>query len=140
MNWLQSLKLGWQNHIDADKTRKAFVNTVQDALWLIDGHWKTLDERGFGVPPALRERFPEGYNNPQNYKGWKREHGNLNISTFDKLLETLFDATCSSFMKKRSWKSVREIILKLANNLRKYVAYVRAHETESNAMPKKTLK
>ena len=42
VNWLQSLKLGWQNHIDADKTRKAFVTTVRDALWLIDGHWKTL--------------------------------------------------------------------------------------------------
>ena len=137
VNWLQSLKLGLQNHIDADKTGKAFVTTVRDDLWLIDGHWKTLDERGFGVP-QLYVRGSLRVTIILKIKGRKREHGNLNISTLDKIQETLFDATCSYFMKKRSWKSVREIILKLAKNLRKCVAYVRAHETESNAMTKKT--
>ena len=69
VSWLESLGVGWQNQRDADGTGKAFVSILRDALWEVDGHWKSLEARGCGVPSPLREKFPEGYHAPESYKG-----------------------------------------------------------------------
>ena len=39
----------------------------------------------------------------------------------------LFNLTASSYMKLNRWKSVREMLLRLADNLRKYSSYLNTH-------------
>ena len=50
---------------------------LRDAIWLIDGHWKTLMQRGCEVPDTLMRQFPDGYNRPEKWKGRKKAIANL---------------------------------------------------------------
>ena len=54
VDWLKGLGLGWQNQRDADDVGKKLITHLRDALWLVDGHWVTLDARGLGVPSPLQ--------------------------------------------------------------------------------------
>ena len=69
VNWFKTLKIGRSNDLDANTTGKAFVIELRDALWYIDGHWKTLSDHGCPVPDTLKKMFPEGYNVPEKWKG-----------------------------------------------------------------------
>ena len=94
VQWIQSLKLGWQSQMDADKTGKDFITVLRYTLWEVDGHWHTLDERSCGVPVTLQVKFLEGYNRPESWSGKKREHGNINLIKLNHLQEKLFEQTC----------------------------------------------
>ena len=126
VKWPKSLRLGWITQMDADSSGKSFVMALRDALWLIDGHWKTLMQRRCEVPDTLMRQFPESYNRPEKWKGRKKTIVSF-ICNSDKLRivqEGVFCQTTKAFMKKLSWKPVFELVLKLADALRKYLDYL----------------
>ena len=53
LGWLKSLEIGWSNDLDANSIGKSFVIALRDTLWYIDGHWKTLSDRGYHIPDTL---------------------------------------------------------------------------------------
>ena len=91
VEWIDSLKLGWQSLMDANKTGKDFSTVLRDTLWEVDGHWHTLDERSCGVTVTLRVKFLEGYNRPESWSGKKRQHGNIILKKINQLQEKLFE-------------------------------------------------
>ena len=74
LSWLGSNKLGWTAD-EADEQGHNFVNTLADVLWAIDGHEKTLQDRGCGVPDMMNHL--KGYNKLELTKHKKQGHNNL---------------------------------------------------------------
>ena len=98
------------------------MNTLANTLWIIDGNHQTLADRGCRVP-ALFEPF-QGYNRPELRKKRKIDHSKLYANEVEVHSVLLFDLASNSYMKRQQWLTVREAVLKLADNLRKYVSYL----------------
>ena len=64
------------------------------------------------------------YNRPEARKKRKRSHGNLKASELEVHFSALFSIAGSSYMKHQNWRSVREAVLRLAENLRRYSDYL----------------
>ena len=122
IDFLENNKLGWDpSH--AQQCGTAFVNTLVDSLWYIDGSHKTLSDRGYPIP-AMFDAF-EGYNKPEARKKRKRSHENLTASELEVHSSALFSVAGSSYMKHQNWRSVREAVLRLAENFRRYSDYLK---------------
>ena len=95
------------------------MNTLVESMWYIDGNHKTLSDRGNRIP-AMFEAL-EGYNKPESRKKRKRSHENMKASELEVHSSALFSIAGSCYMKHRNWRSVREAVLRLAENLRQYL-------------------
>ena len=115
--WLENNNVGWSVQ-NTKSLGLEFVNTLGDALWYVDGHHHTLHERGHGVPNLFKQF--QGYNCPEKAKHRKRSHSSLSIELLDSHSQMLFDLAGKCFMKRMAWTSIREAVLRLADNLRKY--------------------
>ena len=91
-------------------------------MWYIDGNKKTLSDCGYPIP-AMFETF-EGYNRPEARKKRKRSHENLKASELEVHFSALFSIAGSSYIKPQNWRSIREAVLRLAENLRRYSDYL----------------
>ena len=76
IDWLQKNKLGWEPAY-AKQLGVAFVSTLANTLWFIDGNHRTLADRGHGVSP-LFESF-QGNNKPELKKKRKLDHTKLHL-------------------------------------------------------------
>lgn len=121
IDWLQKNKLGWESSY-AKELGVAFVNTLANTLWFVDGNHRTLADRGHGVPP-LFESF-QGYNKPELNKKRKLDHTKLNAGDLHVYSGSLFTLAGNSYMKRQQWLGVREAVLRLADNLRKHASYL----------------
>ena len=127
--WLETNKVGWS----ADEKSflgKQFINTVCTVMWEIDGNHKTLSDRGCSVPQAL-SKFT-GYNLPELRKKRKATADSLNISTLSANASSLLHLTTQAYMKCAEWRGVRQCILTLATNIRKYCEYLKAQQESSS--------
>eukprot|EP00117_Sycon_ciliatum_P025894 scpid75942/ scgid21385/ len=130
IDFLSKNSLGW-DHAHAESSGINFVGTLADALWYVDGNHHTLASRGCAVP-AMFSHFT-GYNKPEDRKKRKRDHTNILRCDLESLSASLFFLAGCSYMKHQSWKSVREAVLKMADNFRKYSAYLNDHATAVTA-------
>ena len=122
IDFLENNKLGWDpSH--AQQCGTAFVNTLVDSLWYIDDSHKTHSNRGYPFP-AMFDAF-EGYNKPEARKKRKRSHENLTASELEVHSSALFSVAGSSYMKHQNWRSVREAVLRFAENFRRYSDYLK---------------
>lgn len=96
-------------------------------LWYVDGNFATLHERGCSVPSSLQQF--QGYNQPELRKKRKRDESNLKSTELEAYSNSLFTLASSSYFKTEQWKAMHEVILRLADNLRKYVAYLQSKNT-----------
>ena len=98
-----------------------------------------MDERGCVLPAAF-ESF-KNYREPERSKKRKREHCNLDYQAIVDHSQQLFNLSGNSYMKRDEWKTVKESILRLADNLRKYAVYLdRKVETSQVADAHKVFK
>ena len=119
LGWLKSLKIGWSN--DLMQTLSAKVSLLPFVI--LYGTLTAIGKPCLIKVWHIKEDFPEGYNVPHSWKGMKRVAGNLDINNLESLLNTLFEQTCTSFMRKINWEPLRVIILQLTDALRKYMEY-----------------
>ena len=124
IDWLAKNELGWEVE-SAKRVGQMFVNTLGDALWYIDGNAKTLRDRSLGIPTQL-EQF-QGYKEPEKHKHRITTVDSMKADSLLTHSTALFNLTASSYMKLNRWKSVREMLLRLADNLRKYSSYLNTH-------------
>ena len=73
--------------------------------------------------PDMFENF-QGFNKPELRKKRKIDHTNLCGSDLQAHSLSLFTLAGNSYMKRQQWASVRESVLRLADNLRKYASYL----------------
>lgn len=99
-----------------------FVNTLAENLWYIDDDHKAFLDRYYPIPPMF-EGY-SGYNRPEMRKERKRDHTNLKINELKAHSSSLYALAGSSYLKRQSWPSVYEAILKLAESLRQYSNYL----------------
>lgn len=130
LKWCQRNELGWAP--DALDQGKQFLHILSDVLWELDGHRDTLHNRGCGIPDIFDELV--NYNQPEKAKHRKRKHDNLEKQKLDELSQLLFDVCGKTYMKKDAWKSVREALLRLADNLRKYSLYLEKEIGATNTL------
>lgn len=121
LEWCKKNELGWSSDSIMSEG-KSFVCNLADAMWELDGHRQKLMERGCTVP-SMFDQFVN-YNKPEQSRHRKRAHSNLSKLKVEELSQTLFDTSGKAYMSKPNWKSVREAVLRLADNLRKYVKYL----------------
>ena len=122
IDWLQTNKLGWEPSY-AQQLGVAFINTLANTLWMIDGNHQTLADRSCQIP-TIFDHF-QGYNRPElRKKKCKIDHTKLNGSEIQAHSASLFSLAANSYMKWKQWSSVRESILQHADNLRKYASYL----------------
>jgi hypothetical protein len=74
LSWFEKNELGWTADAVADQGWN-FVKCLADVLWAVDGHEKTLQDIGCGVPEMFKHL--KGYNKPELTKHRKRQHDNL---------------------------------------------------------------
>ena len=121
IDWLQTNKLGWEPSY-AQQLGVAFVNTLANTLWMIDGNHQTLADRSCQIPEMF-DHF-QGYNRPELRKKRKIDHSKLSISEVQAHSVSLFCLAANSYMKRKQWSAIHESILRLADNLRKYASYL----------------
>lgn len=95
-------------------------------LWYIAGNHQTLVDHGHGLP-AQFAAFNK-YNQPENWK--KIDHTKLKAAVLLAHSSALFSLAGSSYMKTHQWAPVREVVLRLSDNLRKHAAYLN-HQNET---------
>lgn len=128
LKWLGNNELGWSLD-DCNYQGEAFVTSLGDTLWELDGHYNSLKDRGYPIP-TLFEHF-QGYNKPEISKHRKRTLQNLDCNKLQALSQRLFQLCGSSYLKRQDWKAVHEGVLRLADNLRKYCSYLEKKSAES---------
>ena len=81
-------------------------------------------------------RLSKKYRESEKSKKRKRQHCNLDYQAIMQHSQQLFTLASNSYMKSDEWKIVKESILCLADNLRKYAVYLeRKVETSRPHMP-----
>jgi len=100
-----------------DNTENAKGNVFQMMMAVhIDGHYQTLAAQGCSVPSELLHF--QGFNIPETH-GHKRKH-DFEQQTIEEHSLALLHLTQQSYMKSKVWSNLREVLLRLATNLRKY--------------------
>ena len=117
---LKSSAVEWSKD-DVNDRGSSLVDKITDCLWYLDRHHHTLAAQGFPVPKEF-EHF-QGYNIPDKH-GHKPSVNNLEQSRVLEHSLKLLEKTQQSYMKRNSWTPIREILLQLAVNLRKYSDYL----------------
>ena len=115
IDWLAQNKLGWEAAM-AKQLGLKFVNTLADALWYIDGNGNTLADQSL-------QQF-QGYKEPEKHKHKQVMADSLRSKDFRAYLTACFTLSASSFMKMQRWVSVRESVLRFANDLQQYASYL----------------
>lgn len=121
ISWLEKNKVGWSKDLAQTQGNK-FVNILSNILWDIDGNHSTLASRGYGVP-AILTQF-EGYNKPEMRKRKKISVVNLKKNNIQAHSSACFDLASQAYMNADPWHLIKEGILQLADNLRKYVDFL----------------
>ncbi|CAB4034119.1 Hypothetical predicted protein, partial [Paramuricea clavata] len=99
---LEINELGWTADAVTDQGCN-FINTLADVLWAIDGHDKTLQDRGCGIPEMFKHL--QGYNKPEITKHRKRVYNALlrladNLRKYANYLDEQLAATETSQARK----------------------------------------
>ena len=121
LKWCEENELGWTSDA-VESEGKNFVGNLATVFRELDGHHHTFSKRGCPVPSMFGHFV--GTNQPKKMKHQKRCHTNLGKHKIDELSQTLFELCGKSYLKMQAWKSVRESLLRLAHNLRKYATYL----------------
>lgn len=131
LKWLEKNELGWSPD-ECKSQGEAFLVALGDTLWELNGHAKTLEDRGCPIP-TMFEHF-QGYNKPEKSKHRKRSLENLQYHKTQQLSQKLFQLCGSSYLKRKAWKAVCESLLRLADSLRKYASYLEKKATASQGV------
>lgn len=94
------------------------MRALRDALWYVDGHFHTLRE---ATLPLNLANFSE-YNRPELSKHRKRLASNMEYQSLKGHASSGFLLT--SWMKRESWKLMKEDILSFASSLEGYAVHV----------------
>lgn len=95
---------------------------LADVMWHIDGHRKTLRDRGCSVPPMFSEF--DGYNCPEKRKARRRGPESLSRQVLQMQSQALLEVTQQPWMYSHKWMGVQEAIKLLAESLNKYSKYL----------------
>ena len=134
LDMLKKYKVGW-TAVNAPSLGTQFINTVAECLWLLDGNHHTLESRGYAIPKIFQV-FSD-YNKPETHKHKRRHAESLSVSLLTEQSVSLLNLTEMSFMKSKAWALIRESLLQLAVNLRKYVTYLEGQNEKSSERHKK---
>ena len=129
IDWLSSNKLGWEPSM-SKQLGLTFINSLGEALWYIDGNSKTLEDRSLPVPPLFQHL--QGYRKPEKHKHKKVDANSLVAGELCSHSSTLATLAATTYMKSQRWASVREAILKLSENFRKYATYLNKQRESMN--------
>ena len=129
IDWLKGNGVGWSEG-EKNFLGPQFVNTLSMVLWQIDGNHKTLETRGCDVP-LLLSTF-SGYNMPELKKKRKITADTLKEPLLSSNATSLLQLSNQAYIKSGPWKSIRESILCLATNLRKYCTYLKEQRESSS--------
>ena len=101
--------------------------SLGEALWYVDGNSKTLEDCSLSVPPLF-----QGYRKPEIHKHKKVDASSLVAGDLCSHSSALATLAATSYMKSQRWASVREAILNLSENLRKYATYLNKQREAMN--------
>ena len=129
LDMLKRNNVGW-TALNAPSLGIQFVNTVTECLWLLDGNQHTLESRGCTVPKLFQSFV--NYNKPETHKHKRKHIENLSSSLLIEQSVSILNLTEMSFMRSKAWVHIRESLLQLAMNLRKYVTYLEHQKDKSS--------
>ena len=107
------------------------VAALTDTFWYVDDIHKTLNDRSHSVPDMFLQF--SGYNKPEVHKHNRKTTENMQSSNLKTHSDLLFRICGTTYMKSANWSHVvqhcdtshlREILLRMADNLRKHVHYL----------------
>ena len=96
INWLKKNNLTFSAGC-VDTLGKELVTTLTNTFWYIDGYFKTLSDRGHGVPEIFHPF--QNFNRPEKHKHRKREGSDLKHKILSDHSSVLFKIAGSSYMK-----------------------------------------
>ncbi|CAL4081080.1 unnamed protein product [Meganyctiphanes norvegica] len=129
LGMLKKNNVGW-TALNAPSLGIQFVNTVTECLWLLDGNHHTLASRGCTIPKLFQGFL--NYNNPETHKHKRKHIENLSSSLLIEQSVSILNLTEMSFMRSKAWAHIRESMLQLSMNLRKYVTYLEHQKDKSS--------
>ena len=118
--------LGWSPD-SVETTGKKFVDVMADVLWYLDGHEKTLMDRGIAVPSLYAGL--SGYNRPESH-GHKRIP--METTKVRTLSQNLFRISEEPWLSRKMWSSINGTVKDLAANLSSYCDYLDEQRKKSN--------
>ena len=105
-----------------NSTGKAFVKSLFDCLWVLDGHHDTLQKQSCHIPEVFGQF--SGFNMPPELsKHRKREATNINSSVLKASAMSLFQHLQASFWNNPAWLEFKQHVETLANSIVKYTEY-----------------
>ena len=119
--FLQDNQVGWSND-SVGIFGKQFINVVGECLWYLDGCHETMKERALGVPDEIKHL--SGYNKPETHNHKRKTERSLDYKSLQEHSIAVFHLTSSSYMKSIEWTKIREILLRLADNMRRYADFL----------------
>ena len=123
-SWLESNGVAFQP-TDVETKGKCLLNTLADALWMIDGHLETFASRSHAIPPEFA-RF-SGYNVPE---ASKHKRKTLERTAVEVNARKLFELLEKPWMSSGRCSAIREPVENLAQSLHGYSAYLLSQSTK----------
>ena len=133
IDWHSKNKVGWEPG-SVEGSGWAFVNTVSDVMWDLDGKHESLAARAHGVPQELGHL--QGYNCPEKHRHKRKHPGSLSCDMLAEHSGALLNLTQMGYMKAEKWTGIRAVLLKLAVHLRDHESYL---NSQNSAMQVKSL-
>ena len=129
VDWMEKNKLFFSRQAKVTLGNE-LCQSLTSVFWYVDGHEHTLSERGYGMPEVFKSFT--GYNQPQKHRHRKRENSNASSKKLLDYSATLFLLCSSAYMQTEKthspWYMLRENLLRLADNFRKYADHL-SHKT-----------
>lgn len=126
IDFLNEEGVGWSADC-VETTGKKFVGVMTDILWYLDGHEKTLMDRGITVP-SLFAGF-SGFNKPESHGHKRIPMEATKLRTFS---QNLFSISEEPWLSRSIWSSINDTIKDLASNLSSYCDYLDHQRKRSN--------
>ena len=121
---LGRMQVGWAPDVVAT-TGESFVRGLTDALWTLDPHHKSFQDRSILLPTAFS--IFQGYNDWQKKKQKKPQ---LTQSTLDHHIGQLSEFLMQPWFCKPRFQALRSHVDDLVNSMSKYKAYLEQHNTK----------
>ena len=118
LDWIEKEGLFWKSGEVEHGTASTAIHTLQDVLWFIDGHHRTLTERCCHVPSVFSEFV--GFNRPELSRHKKRSSSSLSCDLLKSHSQRLFGNLQSPFWSRSCWSTVKREVELLAQALARY--------------------
>ena len=131
LKFLEINEVGWTND-GVDVYGKQFFDVVGDCMWYLDGCHDTLKERCLGAPPPPEIAHISGFNQPEKHGHKRKTAESLGEKESEENSLAILHLTACSY-KAPEWAKIREILLRLADNLRKYGDFLKNKKVKVQA-------